>query len=201
MSTNVVGRRRLFAMTAVVSAALFGTVFATGAAHADTPPLAGGVSIDVGGSGGSGFVADSYGTGGIPDSKPADRLSVPNFTSTVTHPIPADIWNTSRFTDSTYTVPGLTPGAAYQVRLYFLDWHWIGAGNRAFNVDLDGTRVLTDFDISGTAIRHGADGPAAFGVEQDFPVMAGADGTATIGFTRGSQDQVQINAIVITPAS
>ncbi|MDT8915239.1 malectin domain-containing carbohydrate-binding protein [Amycolatopsis sp. PS_44_ISF1] len=199
MGAHVAGRRRLLALVAVVSAALSGSVAVAGAAHAGTPPLAGGVSIDVGGDGGDGFVADSYGTGGIPDTIPAGKPSVPNFTATVGHPIPAGIWHTSRFTDSAYTVPGLTPGAAYQVRLYFLDWYWIGAGKRAFDVDLDGTRVLTDFDISGTAIRHGADGPAAFGVEQDFPLTVGADGTATVSFTRGSADQPQINAIVITP--
>ncbi|WP_329062858.1 malectin domain-containing carbohydrate-binding protein [Amycolatopsis sp. NBC_01480] len=198
MSSKAVGRRRLLTLTAGVSAALF---FATGAAHADPPPLADGVSIDVGGNGGSGFVADSYGTGGIPDTIPVGKPSLPNFGNTVAHPIPAEIWDTSRFTDSTYTVPGLTPGAAYQVRLYFLDWHWTHAGQRAFDVSIDGTPVLTDFDITGTAVEHGADGQEAFGVERDFPVTVAANGTTTISFTRGSADQAQINAIVITPAA
>ncbi len=42
---------------------------------------------------------------------------------------------------------GLTPGASYQVRLYFDDWYWSKVGQRVFDVAIDDTVVLKDFDI------------------------------------------------------
>ena len=195
------GRRRR-TVAVLAGLALTGLLAPLGGAAAqadDVAPLAGGVLIDVGGAGDGTFVADSYGTDGIPDTKPDTRASLPNFGLTVAHPIPAAIWNTSRFLESSYTVPGLTPGGAYQVRLYFMDWYFQKQGQRVFDVDLDGTRVLTDFDIIKAASTAGADGQAAFGVERDFPVTVDASGTATINFVRGSTNQPQINAIAIVP--
>jgi hypothetical protein len=168
------------------------------AAHADT---AGGVSIDLGGAGGSGFVADSYGTGGRADALPTGAATFPNWGPTVPNPIPAAIWNTSTVGESTYTIPGLTVGATYQTRLYFMDWYFTHAGQREFNVAIDGTQVLTNFDIIGTAINKGADGQEAFGVEQDFPVTVGSTGTVTIAFTRGAANQAQVNAIAVVPTT
>jgi len=195
-------RRRTMAVLATAAVAGAVTLTGVGSAQADdTAPLANGVSIDVGGSGGGTFVADSYGTGGIQDTMPAGTASLPNFGATVAHPIPAGIWDTSRFTDSSYTIPGLTPGGTYQVRLYFLDWYYQHPGLREFNVDLDGTQVLTDFDITRTADNAGADGQESFGVEKDFPVTVDSTGTVTLDFLRGDANQVQINAIAIVPTS
>ena len=167
-------------------------------AHADTT---GGVSIDLGGTGGSGFVADAYGTGGGTDSLPAGSATFPNWGPTVAHPIPAAIWDTSRVGESHYSVPGLTPGVTYQARLYFMDWYFTHAGQREFDVAIDGAKVLTNFDIIGTAINAGADGQEAFGVERDFPVTVDASGTATFDFTRDGADQPQVNAIVLVPST
>lgn len=156
------------------------------------------VQIDVGGAGDSTFLPDTYGIGGITDSKPADARSFPNFGLTVTHPVPDAVWHTSRHLESSYTVPGLTPGS-YEVRLYFLDWYFRGSEKRIFDVDVNGTRVLRNFDINGTAIAAGADGPQSFGVERDIPVTVDGSGRVTIDFVRGAANQPQINAIVIVP--
>jgi len=185
--------------------ALAATLVITGlgspAAHADDPaPLAGGVQIDVGGSVNDGtFVPDQYGTGGIPDTKPADAASLPNWGPTVAHPIPDAVWNTSRFLESSYTVPGLTPGGAYQLRLYFMDWYFSHPGQRIFDVDVNGSPFLINFDIIGTAVARGADGQEAFGVERDLSLTADATGTVRIDFIRGAANQPQINAISLVP--
>jgi hypothetical protein len=191
------------ALSAVTAAAAIAGVGLLGpsVAQAQADTNAGGVSIDIGGTGDSTFVADTYGTGGIPDTKPADVASLPNFAATVAHPIPAAVWNTSRFTESSYSVPDLTAGATYQVRLYFMDWYFHQAGQRLFDVSVDGTKVLTNFDIVGTATAHGADGQEAFGVEEDFPVTVPSDGTVSIDFIRGAANQPQVNAIAIVPSS
>jgi len=190
-------RARAFVIALMLSAGFSGRA-AAAPAHADTSS---GVSIDLGGAGGEGFIADTYGTGGGADTLPAGTATYLNWGPTVPHPIPADIWDTSRVGESHYSIPGLTPGATYQLRLYFLDWYFKAAGQRQFDVTVNGTKVLTNFDINGTAIAAGADGPESFGVEKDFPVTAGTSGTATIDFTRDAADQPQVNAIVLVPAS
>jgi len=203
MNTHMIGLprsawARVVAAVAVMLGTAFGGLAVAAPAHADT---ASGVSIDLGGTGGNGFIADTYGTGGGADSIPAGTASFPNWGPTVPHPIPTAVWDTSRVGESHYTVPGLTPGSVYQVRLYFLDWYFTHPGQREFDVTINGTKVLTNFDIINTADTAGADGPEAFGVEKDFPVTVGPSGTVTLDFTRDGADQPQVNAIVLAPTS
>jgi hypothetical protein len=153
-------------------------------AYADAPN---GVSIDVGGAGGDGFVADAFGQGGSADTMPSWDASFPNWGPTVG--------------ESHYSIPGLAVSTTYQARLYFMDWYFTHYGQRKFDVAINGTNVLTNFDIIGTANDKGADGQEAFGVEKDFPVTVGPSGTVSIDFTRNSADQPQVNAIVLVPAS
>ncbi|MFC1432102.1 malectin domain-containing carbohydrate-binding protein [Streptacidiphilus sp. N1-3] len=188
----------LLAVLALILGVLLNGLVNALPAHADT---ASGVSIDLGGAGGGGFVADAYGSGGSADSLPGGAATFPNWGPTVAHPIAASVWNTSRVGESHYVVPGLTPGVSYQARLYFMDWYFTHAGQREFDVAVNGTKVLTNFDIIGTAINAGADGQEAFGVERDFPVTVDASGTATFDFTRDGADQPQVNAIVLVPAN
>ncbi|WP_146174832.1 malectin domain-containing carbohydrate-binding protein [Umezawaea tangerina] len=171
-----------------------------GAGVAQADPTA--VLIDVGGAGDATFAPDAFGTGGLTETKPASAPSLPNWGPTTAHPIPADIWHTSRYLESTYAVTGLTPGATYEVRLYFMDWYFKGKpGKRVFDVAVDGTKVLTDFDIIATAIARGADGTNSFGVERDFTAVVGESGTVTIDFIRGKEDQPQVNAIALVPVT
>lgn len=198
--TTTPARRGLIGLLASAALAV-GLATAPPAASAEPAPLAAGVSIDVGGAGGEGgFVADRFGTGGLVDVKPASRPSLPNFSNTVANPIPESIWHTARYLESSYTVPGLTPGGSYELRLYFMDWYFTrNFQQRVFDVDVNGVRVLRDFDIIAAAIERGADGGAAFGVERDFAVVADQTGTVEIDFVRGKANQPQVNAIVLVP--
>ncbi|MFG1608370.1 malectin domain-containing carbohydrate-binding protein [Actinoplanes sp. NPDC049265] len=178
-------------------AALVGVVvgMATGGvAHAGEV----GVQIDSGGAGGNGFLPDSYVTGGATDTNRTGGNGLPNWSRTVAHPIPQEQWNTFRFLESSYRVPGLTPGASYEVRLYFDDWYWSKVGQRAFDVAVNGTVVLNDFDIIQTVVTAGGDG-RNLGVEKDFTVTAGSDGTIAVDLIRGPVDQPLINAIAVVP--
>ncbi|MCS0605234.1 malectin [Streptomyces sp. LP11] len=199
--------RTALAAAAVTVAAVLGAACPTAAqaqpdSHAAGVAIgnAGGVAIDIGGAGDSTFAADEYGTGGIPDTKPADARSLPNFSATVSHPLPAALWNTSRFTESRYTVPDLTPGATYELRLYFMDWYFTRPGQRVFDVAVNGSTVLKDFDMIATAVARGADGQQAFGVEKDIPVTVPDSGTVTVDFVRGAANQPQVNALALVPA-
>jgi hypothetical protein len=160
------------------------------------------VQIDLGGVASSGWLAESYSTGGGgTDTLPHGAATFPNWGPTVANPIPAAVWDTSHVGETAYVVPGLTAGTTYQARLYFMDWYFTHSGQREFDVAINGTRVLTNFDIIGTANAKGADGAEAFGVEKDFPVAAAADGTVTIAFTRDGADQPQVNAIALVPGA
>jgi hypothetical protein len=183
-------------MAVLVTLACAGLAIVTPAEAATAP-----VQIDLGGAGDTVWVADSYGTGGGMDTLPHNAATFPNWGPTVPHAIPVAIWNTSRVGESNYAIPGLTPGTTYQARLYFMDWYFTHAGQREFDVTINGTRVLTNFDIIGTANAKGADGQEAFGVEQDFPVTVDSTGTVTIAFTRDGPDQPQVNAIALVPTA
>ena len=165
------------------------------------PVNAAGVSIDAGGPGdGGSFAADEYYSGGAEASNTTGSNGNITFSRTVSHPIPQADWNTYRFLASTYTIPGLTPGGVYQVRLYFLDWYWTKTGQRVFNVNINGQPALTNFDIVQAAVNAGGDGQY-IGVEKDFAETADAAGDITISFIRGSADQPMINAIAVAPSS
>ena len=43
-----------------------------------------------------------------------------------------------------YTITGLTPLATYNIALHFAEIYWTKAGQREFNVSINGTQVLTD---------------------------------------------------------
>ncbi|WP_432839015.1 malectin domain-containing carbohydrate-binding protein [Dactylosporangium sp. CA-092794] len=148
------------------------------------------VDIDSGGPG------DAFVTGGLPASNTTGSNGLPNWSRTVAHPISQENWNTYRFLESGYTIEHLQPGVQYEVRLYFCDWYWTQVGKRIFDVAINGTTVLHDFDVLATAVAAGFDGRYP-GVERDFVVAADAAGTISVNLIRGSADQPLINAIVV----
>ena len=165
------------------------------------PSNAGGVSIDAGGSGdGGSFAADEDYSGGLTASNTTGSNGDIDFSPTVAHPIPQADWNTYRYLANTYTIPDLVPGGAYQVRLYFLDWYFTQTGKREFNVAINGTAVLSNFDIVQAAANAGGDGQY-IGVEEDFTETADSNGLITIAFTQGADNQPMVNAIAVVPSS
>jgi hypothetical protein len=164
-----------------------------------TAANAGGVNIDAGGSGDATFQPDEYYSGGLTADNQGQAGNL-NWPGGVAHPIPVSEWNTYRYLDNTYQVPALTPGAAYQVRLYFLDWYFTQVGQRVFDVAVNGAPVLSGFDIVQAAGNLGADGTHQ-GIEKDFAATADANGGVTIAFTAGSADQPLVNAISVVPGS
>ncbi len=174
----------------------------TGALAEERAPLAAGVSVDLGGKVADGtFVPDTFSTGGYLETKPAAKPSLPNFAATVPHPISEDVWHTARILESTTTIPGLTPGASYELRLYFMDWYFLRIGQRVFDVRVQGKPALVDFDIRKVLNERGADGANNFGVERVLPVVADASGTVTVEFVRGKANQPLVNALTLVPVT
>jgi len=107
--------------------------------------------------------------------------------SKVANPAPQGVYRTERWGPTTYTIPNLTPGGSYTVRLHFAETAVTAAGQRAFNVAINGTTVLSNFDI------YAAAGGEFIANIQQFNVTADSSGTITIAFTLGTNGAPHTN--------
>ncbi len=69
-------------------------------------------------------------------------------TSGVQQPAPQAVYQTSRYgSNFTYVFRGLAPGAVYEVRLHFAEPTATAAGQRVFNVSINGARAASNVDV------------------------------------------------------
>jgi len=107
----------------------------------------------------------------------------------IPHAAPAAVYQSERLGECTYTIP-VRKGRACAVRLHFAEVKY-APGGRKFNVDINGKRALTDFDIAAEGGKNNA-------VVKGFPtVTPDPDGHVVIKLTRGSADQPSISGIQI----
>jgi len=127
---------------------------------------------------GNNWSADTGSTGGLVSSTTRAIANTPD---------PA-LYQTQRYGNSTYqfTVP---PGK-YTVILKFAEFYWTTTGKRLFNASINGTQVLTNFDIVAAA------GAPFVAIDRSFPVTV-TGSSITIQFTTGSADLPKIGAIQI----
>ena len=150
----------------------------------------GGISINCGGAAASPFVADTDFVGGAAASV-TNTITTNLLTGTAP---PQAVLQSNRYGTFTYTIPGLTAGSSYPVTLYFAEEYWTAAGKRTFDVSINGTQVLTNFDIYATA---GAEFAA---VQENFTATANGSGDIVIT-TTNVIDNAQINGIVVGTSS
>ncbi len=115
-------------------------------------------------------------------------------TSGVTDPAPQAVYQTERWGVFTYTFYQLTAGANYRVRLdfdeiYFTSNH--GKGQRVFNVFINGTQVLTNFDI------YAAAGGPDKAIAEIFTTQADGHGRIVIQFEQGPANYPKVSGIEI----
>ena len=145
------------------------------------------LQINTGGGAVAPFIADSGFSGGNEFSSSASID-----TSGVASPAPQAVYQDVRWAPAfTYTIAGLTAGSSYLVRLHFCELSFTGAGQRVFNVAINGTTALSNFDIFATA---GAQNKA---VIKEVTSAADASGRITIAFSQGSADNPEIAALEI----
>ena len=104
---------------------------------------------------------------------------------------PAAVYQTERWGAHTYTITGLAANASHTVRLHFAEIYWSAANQRKFHVNINGTRVLTDFDVFAAA---GAKNKAHV---RQFTATSNASGQITIQFLVGAIDQPKISGIEV----
>ena len=156
----------------------------TGSAQAASTP----VRIDAGSTtsytdaNGNTWLADEFFTAG----------STASNTNTITgSPAPA-VFQTERWGTFAYNIP--VANGNYNVNLDFAETTVTGPGLRIFDVSINGTQVLTNFDIYATA------GGINIAVVKTFPVTV-TNGTLNINFPVGSVRGPLINGIEVLPAT
>jgi glucan endo-1,3-alpha-glucosidase len=146
------------------------------------------VQIDAGSAGGAApFAPDTdFNTGNAFASSTAINLS------TAANAAPAAVYQSCRWAPSfSYTIPGLTAGGHYTVRLHFAELTWTAAGQRVFNVAINGTTVLSGFDIfAATGARNKA-------MVEQFTAVANTAGQIVVSFTQAGADNPEVNGIEI----
>jgi hypothetical protein len=158
---------------------------------------AGGSVVDQVNSGGpavSPFAADAFFSGGQ-----TDTVTATIDTSGVTNPAPMAVYQSERWGGDSasnpapfsYTFPNLTAGASYTVRLHFAEIFWTAAGQRKFNVAINGTTVLTNFDIIAAA------GAANKAIVEQFTTTANSSGQIVVSYTVGTADAPKSSGIEI----
>ena len=106
---------------------------------------------------------------------------------------PQSVFQTERFGEFTYTLSGFTAGRAATATLFFEESFWSAAGQRRFNVVINGATVLTAFDIFAAA------GGANRAIARTFNTTANASGQVVIQFARGGgPDNPKICGITVT---
>jgi hypothetical protein len=150
--------------------------------------LNGGYAVNSGGATAGMFAADAWFSGGN-----TYQTTAAIDTSGVTNPAPQAVYQSERWASPsfTYTFPNLVAGGEYTVRLHFAEIYYTAPGQRRFNVSINGTQVLTQFDVFATA------GAANKAVIQTFTTNASAAGQIVIQYTAGSVDSPKSSGIEV----
>ncbi len=105
------------------------------------------LAVNSGGTAVGQFAADANVVGGTIGATVSTVID----TSGLVAPAPQLVYQAERYGNFTYTFNGLISGATYKVRLHSVETYWTAVGQRRFNVTINGTQVLTNFDIIAAA--------------------------------------------------
>jgi beta-glucanase (GH16 family) len=104
-------------------------------------------AVNSGGSAVGQFAADANVMGGSIGATVSTAID----TSGLVAPAPQAVYHAERYGNFTYTFTGLISGVTYKVRLHSAETYWTAVGQRRFNVTINGTQVLSNFDIIAVA--------------------------------------------------
>jgi hypothetical protein len=155
------------------------------------PTPIGAISIACGSSSAVGsFQADQYYSGGSTYNN-TNTIDISQITD---NPPPAALFNNERYGALSYTIPGFTVGGTYAVTLYFAETYLTASGGRVFNVSINGSAVLTNFDIYANA------GGQNKAIASAFTTIADGNGQIVIQLTAVTENP-KINGISIKPGT
>lgn len=136
------------------------------------------------------FAPDPLGSGGSAYSTGASIA-----TTGVGGAGPAAMYQSERYNwgspgDFQQVISGLSPGGTYKVRLHFAEIYYSSTGQRVFNVSVNGTTVLTNFD------KVAAAGSANKAIVRDFAATANGSGQIVLRFFPGTTPGIDHNPTV-----
>jgi beta-glucanase (GH16 family) len=144
------------------------------------------IAVNSGGSAATPFVADANFSGGT-----VATTALAITTTGVTNPAPQAVYQSERWGATTYTFGGLTTGTSYNVRLHFAEIYFSNVNLRKFNVSINGTQVLTNFDV------YAASGGQYRAIVKQYTVTPNGSGQIIIAYTVGTADQPKSSGIEI----
>ena len=101
------------------------------------------------------------------------------------------LYRTERY-GNTFSYSFTVPNGNYSVTMKFVELYWTSAGQRVFNVSLNGQQVLTNFDILTQVAPNTA-------LDKTF-ITAVSNGTLTIAFSTVN-DNAKVDAIEVVPST
>jgi len=142
-------------------------------------PASSTVYINSGGPAVSSFLADEDFTGGsvVATTDSIQTVNVPKG-------LPMEVFEDSRAGTFSYTAKGFVPGSNHKLTLYFVEPTFDGVGLRLFNVSINGTAVLSSFDVFLAA------GDMDTPVSESVTAAADSTGQYVIAFTPVLNDAV-----------
>ncbi len=142
-------------------------------------------AINVGGAAQGRFSADQdcLNATGKTKTRPVNMSQVPT-------DVPEKVFQSNRFGNFTYLIPGLKPHGRYVVELFFAENYWKVPGRRLFAVFINNRQVLNDFDIAAAA------GGPNRAIDRVFTVRADAKGHLVLRFA-SQRDNALLDAIRI----
>ena len=105
------------------------------------------LAINGGGAVAGAYAADKLFSGGTVGSGTTANVD----TSQVVNPAPLTVYQSARVGNFTYTLSGLAASQKHTVRLHFNEYYFSAAGKRSFNVTVNGSAVLNNFDVFASA--------------------------------------------------
>ncbi|MBM3701989.1 MAG: DUF1080 domain-containing protein [Actinobacteria bacterium] len=118
-------------------------------------------------------------------------------TSDVINPAPENVYKKQRYSSTRmyYDFPNLETNTNYLIRLHFNEYYYNSTGQRSFHVELNGTRVLTNYDVLADA------GSANKAVCKEYVVKSDQFGHIQVAFLHGSVGDGNpiINGIEVRP--
>ncbi|WP_353065579.1 malectin domain-containing carbohydrate-binding protein [Tunturibacter psychrotolerans] len=135
------------------------------------------------------FIGDTDFVGGNDDA-PNKGITIPAAIASIA--APAAVYADAHQGGVIYTIPNLSATRTYTVVLHFAELFFTTANSRQFNVSINGTQVMTNFDIFAAA------GNANFtATVQSFANITPVNGQIVIAFSNGAHDQPMVNGIEI----
>jgi hypothetical protein len=147
-----------------------------------------GPAVNNSGGGDASFAADEDFTGGGASTPTTHSIST---TAAGANAAPMAVYQTQRDGTFTYTIPGMVANSQHTVLLHFAEIYFTATGKREFNVAINGTNVLTNFDV------YAAAGGEYIAVVKTFTATANSSGQIVVAFTSGADNQPSVAGLEI----